>query len=489
MEWDRFFYLIINNSFRILPIIILCYIPFIQTLGNKAKSVIARISIAYLSVVIVYAAVLANIDIDINSDILNYSFMALSFFYFRKTINEGRQKINFIFFIGLHTGIVVAAIINTVYTFVMLIKQAEIPQSQYLIITLFFCVVIYPVIGLFIHRKIAPNLRWVNSRDMNWLWVIPVLFSVIQFAIFLVFYGTYTIGSYYSVQYNAFDLVNYVYPIFSVLFLFISFFVYFIVVKMLTSVGKNVRLEMEATLANEQKAAIERLNLLRVEMLQTISHEARTPLAVLSSYVNLITLEINEKYTDPQMTADLDKIVFEAKRVANLIDHLNDLPIQKENVIERHQLDMGELVLQTAQLYQHILQRVGVKLIAEIPDGLPHISGNPEELTQVVFNILQNAKVYTEEGSVKIKAGEENKRIWVSITDSGTGINPELLPRVFERGIYGKTGGSGIGLALCKEIIESHGGEIKIESELGEGTTVTFHLPSYDGDGEWIAKE
>jgi signal transduction histidine kinase len=95
-----------------------------------------------------------------------------------------------------------------------------------------------------------------------------------------------------------------------------------------------------------------------------------------------------------------------------------------------------------------------------------------------MFNLLQNAKKHTEQGSVTIKAnsGDCGKIIVVTVTDTGTGIADSLLPQIFERGVSGGDG-SGLGLPICKEIIQSHGGEIRIESEQNKGAAVTFTLP------------
>ncbi|MCL1877446.1 MAG: HAMP domain-containing histidine kinase, partial [Defluviitaleaceae bacterium] len=235
-------------------------------------------------------------------------------------------------------------------------------------------------------------------------------------------------------------------------------------------------LEAEQRLAAEN-ATLDRVNRLRAEMVATISHEARTPLAVLASYASLVAVEMQEKHTDPQVTADLDKIAFEAKRVANLIDHMKDLPLRKEKAAERIPLDMGELVLQTTRLYAHILERRGVTLITDIAPKLPSIIGNPDELTQVVFNLLQNAKNHTTRGSVTITIRAENGYLLTTITDTGAGIAPDILPHIFEHGVHGSGGGTGIGLAVCKVVINDHGGTIDIESEQGKGTAITFVLP------------
>ncbi|MFT3958511.1 MAG: ATP-binding protein [Desulfovibrio sp.] len=102
-----------------------------------------------------------------------------------------------------------------------------------------------------------------------------------------------------------------------------------------------------------------------------------------------------------------------------------------------------------------------------------------KELTQVVFNIMQNAKDHTEQGSVFIRAARKNGSIIITVADTGSGIAPELLPRIFERGVKGANGGAGIGLAICKEIMDAHGGCIRIANNNGTGAVVTLTLPEH----------
>jgi signal transduction histidine kinase len=94
-------------------------------------------------------------------------------------------------------------------------------------------------------------------------------------------------------------------------------------------------------------------------------------------------------------------------------------------------------------------------------------------------NILQNAGAHTKNGTVAISAKKQGNIITVEVRDTGEGILPELLPHVFERGV--STGGTGVGLYLCKTVVESHGGKIWIESEPGSGTSVYYTLPVYEG--------
>jgi len=159
------------------------------------------------------------------------------------------------------------------------------------------------------------------------------------------------------------------------------------------------------------------------------------------------------------------------------------MTLSNQKMEERIALDLGDIARQTAQLYMPILERTGVALIIQADENLPMTFGNPAELTQVLFNLLQNSKNHTTSGSVTVSVERDGDYVVTYITDTGHGVPPDILPDIFERGIKGDDAGSGIGLAVCKEIIEAHNGTIRIDSELGKGTVVTVVFPVYD-EGE-----
>ena len=239
--------------------------------------------------------------------------------------------------------------------------------------------------------------------------------------------------------------------------------------------------EQELTREN---ASLTQLNHLQMELMNTIFHEVRTPLAVLASYSSLVALELKSKNGDERTIADLDKIVEEAKRVSNLMDSMNRIALNGEKSKKRVKLDLGELIEKTAGLYQHIFEQNNIKMELVLADEL-FVFVSPEELTQVLFNLLKNAKDHIEEGKVSIIAKKENDEIIVTVSDTGSGIPSELLPELFNRGVTTNKFGMGIGLAICKEIIEAHNGVIIIESELAgrrKGTRATFTLPAVRKD-------
>lgn len=245
--------------------------------------------------------------------------------------------------------------------------------------------------------------------------------------------------------------------------------------------------EMDAVRAKEQKlaaenAALDRVNKLRADLMDTLSHELRTPLAVMMGYAELAVKELQLKGVDAETTADLDTIASEAGRLAELVGEAHRLTISRD--IEKHKCVFSpeDVIRQTARLYHPILKRRGTALSLDLAPGLPKVNGSPDELTQILFNLLTNAGKHTDGGRVSITAEWESSVITVTVSDNGSGIASDFLPHAFERFAHEDPDGTGLGLAICKEIVDAHGGNIRIESGQDSGTTVTFTLPAYEGE-------
>jgi signal transduction histidine kinase len=119
-----------------------------------------------------------------------------------------------------------------------------------------------------------------------------------------------------------------------------------------------------------------------------------------------------------------------------------------------------------------------------MPRALPKIRADEDRLIQVLTNLLDNALKFTSPGGrVTVRADEQTDAVWVCVADTGTGIAPDELPHLFQQFYRGgetrppEKRGMGLGLALCREIISAHGGQVKVESEPGRGTRFTFTLP------------
>jgi len=252
---------------------------------------------------------------------------------------------------------------------------------------------------------------------------------------------------------------------------------------------QNAR-EAEQVLSAEN-AALDRLNLMKTDLMATISHETRTPLAVMSNYAELIAMGLRRKGVDEQTASDLDKISDEILRIAGIMEEMQKLSRAKDSSTRKEWIQLADLINQCVKLYAPIMERKKTRLFIDMSEDLPMIFANTGELTQVMFNLLQNARNHTENGLVRIgvSANDENgeSEVVVTVSDTGAGIAPEFLPHVFERYAHDDPEGTGLGLSICREVVEAHCGSIEIESALEHGTTVRFALPvnrKEDEDGQ-----
>lgn len=239
----------------------------------------------------------------------------------------------------------------------------------------------------------------------------------------------------------------------------------------------------ESALAQERERRAESENEMLMEMNRLksafytdMSHEMKTPLTVIAVNAQFAAQNIRTGAVDEETVTDLTAISAEAKRLAQMVTSLVGLG-RMQGGGGGGLLNLSSLLNETARIYQSLFSRKGNMLITESPDNLPPIEGSADQLIQVLINLLSNANRHTAGGTVFVRAELLGSQIQVSVADNGEGISPELLPHVFERFCHGENGGSGLGLPICKTIIEEHGGRINIESEKGSGTRVWFTLP------------
>lgn len=252
----------------------------------------------------------------------------------------------------------------------------------------------------------------------------------------------------------------------------------------LTDITARRRVERELEQAWEAAAA---MNEAKDRFLATLSHELRTPLtpvlAVLSS--------LESKAADPKGRAagDLAMMRRNIELEARLIDDLLDL-----TRISRGKIDLQRGVTDLRQVVEHALRTScgeaiaanRVQVVTELPEGDWQLWADASRLTQVFWNLLNNAVKFTPTGgTIRVRMGreEDSGRLMVEVTDTGRGIDPELLPRIFnafEQGVPDgrRRSGLGLGLAISKAIVDLHGGELAVRSEgKNRGATFTVRLP------------
>jgi signal transduction histidine kinase len=230
-----------------------------------------------------------------------------------------------------------------------------------------------------------------------------------------------------------------------------------------------------------EKSALESLSRMKSKYLADMSHETKTPLAAMALHIQQAEiLYKDENGQNETIINSLQRAQEIVKRVTRLSENARNLASMQENKERMKPIPTAEFLRDSTEHYKAFLKKNGNVLALEISDRLPPILGNKDELEQVLTNLLTNAGEYTKNGKITVRGEFAEQFVIVSVTDNGAGIEPKILPRIFERGVLGENStGMGIGLAICKDFIENHGGAITAESEQGKGTTITFTLPVY----------
>jgi signal transduction histidine kinase len=235
---------------------------------------------------------------------------------------------------------------------------------------------------------------------------------------------------------------------------------------------------------DEQMRELEEKDALRRELVANVSHDLRTPLAALHGYLE--TLSLKEATLAPvERTHHLDAALRHSERLGRLIDELFELAkLDAGEARPRVEaFSLGELVQDVVQEFHLRAAERGVQLEACPSADLPFVEADIAMVERVLENLIENALRHTpERGRVTVRVVPDGHLLHVEVEDTGCGIAPEQVPRIFERfyraGTSGSlTGGGGLGLAITRRILELHGCPIEARSTPGQGTTFAFGLP------------
>jgi len=239
----------------------------------------------------------------------------------------------------------------------------------------------------------------------------------------------------------------------------------------------DAELRRQALIADNEM--LDRLNRMKNEFFQNMSHEFKTPLTVISTSVLNALDMLDFEMDKDEMRESLGNAQQEIMRMARMVESAMKYSSLHDNRQDMVPLDIAQLLHEGAETYRALLDRHGNLLSFDIPMTLPRIYGNADMLLHVTSNLLSNANRHTRNGEVRITArcvaGKTRPEILVSVSDNGGGVRPDILPHVFERGV--SDSGTGLGLSICMTAIEAHDGTIGIESEPGKGSTVWFTIP------------
>ena len=227
---------------------------------------------------------------------------------------------------------------------------------------------------------------------------------------------------------------------------------------------------------------------MRSALIATVSHELRSPLTAIKGYGESL---LNAGPWDEEMEREFLQVIVEsADRLAELVDNLLDAARLESGTLAlaREPVQLGPLARRLIESRRPLAPQHQIELIVDEP--LPPVYGDPRRLAQVLANLLDNAVKYTPQGGpieVRLRGGD---RLTLSVTDRGIGIPPDDLPHLFERfyraenAATGGMRGTGLGLFICRSLVEAHGGALRVSSTLGAGSVFTVELPALRDDAE-----
>lgn len=237
-----------------------------------------------------------------------------------------------------------------------------------------------------------------------------------------------------------------------------------------------------ALLILQDYTRMRRLETVRRDFVSNVSHELRTPLASLKA----LTETVQETALDdpPAAKRFLAQMSVEIDNMTQLVQELLELSkIESGRVpLERDHVSPGEMIRPAVERMRIQAERSGLSLTVECPDDLPPVNVDRSRMEQVLVNLIHNAIKFTQPGgSIHVRAWAQDRDVILAIADTGMGIADEDLQRIFERFYKADRarsgGGTGLGLSIARHLVESHGGRIWAESEVGKGSTFFISIP------------
>ena len=215
------------------------------------------------------------------------------------------------------------------------------------------------------------------------------------------------------------------------------------------------------------------------------THEPRTPLTIVSGYVELLAASTAARLT-PEEREFIDITQAGTKTLSRLVDDLLDLARIEAGRLDLavHAVDVGEAIKRVHRMVSVQAAAKGIATAVTVEPDLPLIAADPDRLTQILLNLVGNAVKFTEQGHILSTVRRVGTGVEISVIDTGIGIAPEAQAAIFDEfrqadaSTTRRFGGTGLGLAIAKRLVEMHGGTLTVESTVDVGSTFTLWLPA-----------
>lgn len=227
---------------------------------------------------------------------------------------------------------------------------------------------------------------------------------------------------------------------------------------------------------------LRKLETIRRDFVANVSHELKTPLTAVSGFAETL---LDENIPSDQRRRFVETIRDNAWRMQRIVDDLLDLSRIESGGWRPNvgNVDVAASVHDVFAAVRAAAEAKGLSLVADVPPGAAVVQADPTAFRQVVSNLVENAVRYTHDGAVTLRTRRGDAGVWVDVRDTGVGIAPEHVPRIFERfyrvdsGRSREQGGTGLGLAIVRHLVDAHGGRVEAASVLGRGTTISVLFP------------
>lgn len=353
-----------------------------------------------------------------------------------------------------------------------LINEKVVKFSKILGIAYFLLILILPpvyYINLILPVEIISDLMilYIVSK-MIYMHIIKKSNNEIVIVAMIIFLGTRINDILY--EYSVIDTGSYA-PIGILIFIFAQSYV------------ASDKFSMAFSKIEEMTERLKSVDKMKDDFFATTSHELKAPLdGIVGLSKSLIDCNSKQLGNDERETLILIKN--SAKRLSNLVNDILDFSKIKSNDINliMKPVDIRQLINMVTKSFKSFMSNKSVEILNKVEESIPYVYGDENRIQQILYNLIGNAVKFTDEGQIEISAGEKGNYVFITIKDTGIGIDESNIYKIFQPynqvdGINNQYHGSGLGLYVTKKLVQLHGGELEVKSTLGEGAKFTFNLP------------
>jgi signal transduction histidine kinase len=239
------------------------------------------------------------------------------------------------------------------------------------------------------------------------------------------------------------------------------------------SLTRQVKLKTEELLESHERLLRSERFAAVGEAAAYVSHEIKNPLMVIGGMASQVERRLAE---DPSAQEKLRIIQTEVKRLESFLGELRDFlrPAQPS----KQEIDLNQVIREVKALMEEAVQEKGIRFEDQLNPSLPPVEADPNQLKQVLLNLVKNALEATEgHGVILVSSGTDDDRVWLSVQDTGKGMSTEVQEKIFHPFYTTKEKGTGLGLAVINKIVTDHHGDVTVSSAAGSGSTFTVRLP------------